>query len=117
VIPLAIRTAAPVVLTVASPRRRDLSEGTLIEASVAARLLGIRLLTLDATVVLMPADLQAARSAADEPAAYASARRQGVPRTRSRPTGPRLAEAVRSIQEGAELRAVARHGAARRGAA
>jgi hypothetical protein len=66
-----------------------LSEGALVQASVRARLLGIPLLRLDATVALMPAAITAS------PAAFA---------------GDGLADAVRSINEGAELLAQVRDG-------
>jgi hypothetical protein len=71
-----IKTSAPVALTAAVDPSRHLSEGALVQASVRARLLGIPLLQLDATVVLMPAALA---------------------------TGNGLAEAVRSINDGAEV--------------
>jgi hypothetical protein len=47
-------------------RRRRPSDGVLVEASIVARLLGIRLLRLDATVVLVPADVTAPSSAPDD---------------------------------------------------
>lgn len=72
----------PVALTAVDPNRR-LSEGALAQASVRARLLGIPLLRLDATVVLMPAAITAPSSAL--------AAENG------------LAEAVRSINDGAEV--------------
>jgi hypothetical protein len=99
--------AAPILLTAAPDRRKRLSEGVLVEAFVVARLLGLRLLKLDATVVLMPADV-AARSAAplDPPAL------DGLPPTRLYPAGRGLAEAIRHINEGEELLAEARHNGA-----
>lgn len=48
------------VVTSIPPRRR-LSEGVALRASVVARLLGIRLLTLDATVLVAPAEIAATR--------------------------------------------------------
>ena len=72
----------PVALTAVDPNRR-LSEGALAQASVRARLLGIPLLRLDATVVLMPAAITAPSSALA--------------------AGNGLAEAVRSINDGAEM--------------
>ena len=75
--------AAPVALTAAIDRRRRLSEGAVVQASVRARLLRIPLLRLDATLVLMPAAITAS------PGAFAA--------------GDGLAEAVRSINEGAEV--------------
>ena len=73
--------SAPVALTASVDRSRRLSEGGLVQASVRARLMGIPLLRLDATLVLMPAAITAS------PSAFA--------------TGSGLAEAVRSINDGA----------------
>ena len=76
----------------------------LVEASVTARVMGIRLLSLDATVVLVPADLTASPPAVvDAPAQAPATRPSAVPRARSRTAGRGLAEAVRSIDEGAEI--------------
>ena len=75
--------STPVALTAAVDRSRRLSEGGLVQASVRARLLGIPLLRLDATVVLMPAAITASSSAFG--------------------AGNGLAEAVRSINDGAEV--------------
>jgi hypothetical protein len=83
---------------VAPDARRRLSEGALVEASVRARVLGIPLLKLHATVVLVPAAPTVPSSAA--------------PRSRARAAGGGLVEAVRSLDEGAELLAeVRRNGA------
>jgi hypothetical protein len=82
-----VKTPTPVVLTGATNRTGRLSEGALVQASVRARLLGLPLLRLDATVALMPAALTA-------PSAVAS--------------GNGLAEAVRSINDGAEVLAQVR---------
>jgi hypothetical protein len=75
--------------TAIDPRRR-LSEGALVQASVRARLLGIPLLRLEATVALMPAAITA-------PSSTVAA-------------GNGLAEAVRSINDGAEVLAHVRNG-------
>jgi hypothetical protein len=83
-----IKTSAPVALTAAVDRTRRLSEGTLVQASVRARLLGIPLLRLDATVVLMPAAISASSSTVA--------------------AGDGLAEAVRSINDGAAVLAQVR---------
>ena len=83
-----VGTPAPAALTAAVDPRRHLSEGALIQASVGARLLGIPLLRLDATVVLMPAAITASSSALA--------------------AGNGLAEAVRSINDGAEVLAQVR---------
>lgn len=83
-----VKTSTPVALTAAFDRTRRLSEGALVQASVRARLLGIPLLRLDATVVLMPTAI-----------------------TSSSPTiaaGNGLAEAVRSINDGAGVLAQVR---------
>jgi hypothetical protein len=87
-------------------RRRRLSEGVLVEATIRARLLGIRLLTIDASVVLAPADVTAP-SVADPPQ-RASVRSSRISRNRSAATGHGLAEAVQSINEGMELLAATR---------
>jgi hypothetical protein len=81
-------TSAPAALTAAVDPSRRLSEGALVQASVRARLLGLPLLRLDATVVLMPAAITAPSSALAG--------------------GNGLAEAVRSINDGAEVLAQVR---------
>ena len=73
-----------------------------------ARLLGMRLLALDATIMLVPADVTAPSSAPHDSPARTSARLSGVPPARSGAVGRGLADAVRSINEGAELLAEAR---------
>lgn len=65
-----------------------------------ARLLGMRLLTLDATIWIVPADAGASPSR--------SPRSRGLTPARSQALGRGLADAVRSIDEGAELLAGAR---------
>jgi hypothetical protein len=75
-------------LTAAVDPTRRLSEGALVQASARARLLGIPLLRLDASVVLMPAAITAPSSALA--------------------AGNGLAEAVRSINDGAEVLAQVR---------
>ncbi len=77
----------------------------MVEASILARVLGIRFLTLDATVVLVPADGGVPLSAPHDPS-RGTAARVGVPRSLG--AGRRLGEAVRSLNEGAELLAQAR---------
>jgi len=83
-----VGTPAPVALTAAVDPSRRLSEGALVQASVRARLLGLPLLRLDATVVLMPAAITTPSSAIA--------------------AGDGLAEAVRSINDGAEMLAQVR---------
>jgi hypothetical protein len=109
VAPRAARATAPLLPMAIPDRRRRLSEGVLVEARIRARLLGIRLLTIDATVVLAPADVTAPSVAAHDPPQHASVlRSSGVSRSRSAATGHRLAEAVQSINEGMELLAATR---------
>ena len=75
---------------VVANRGGRLSQGALVEASILARVLGLRLLTLDATLVIIPADV--------------------APRPQqSHIVGLGLTDAVRNINEGAELLADARH--------
>jgi hypothetical protein len=81
---------APVALTAAVDPSRRLSEGALVQASVRASLLGMPLLRLNATVVLMPAAITAPSSALA--------------------AGAGLAEAVRSINDGAQMLAQVRSG-------
>jgi hypothetical protein len=102
----AVRVTAPFVPMATPDRHRRLSEGVLVEATIRARLLGVRLLTIDATVVLAPADVTAPSLGAHDPPA--SARSSGTPRNRSAASGHGLAEAVRSINEGMELLATTR---------
>ena len=84
-----VGTPAPIALAAAVDPSRRLSEGALVQASVRARLLGIPLLRLDATVVLMPATITRPSSALA--------------------AGDGLAEAVRSINDGAEILAEVRN--------
>ena len=68
---------------------RPLSEGLLVEASIVARLLRIRLLAIDARLIVTPAHVQ---------------RRMRTPvtlRTRGRRIGTGLAVAERMLDEGA----------------
>lgn len=99
-------------VTVAPDLRRRLSDGALVEASIRARLLGVPLLKIEATIVLVPAQTTGRSAALHEPPARASGRSSGVPPTRTAPAGRGLAEAVRSINDGARLLAqVQRNGA------
>ena len=114
VAPRAVKTRAPIGLTVV-PSRRQLSDGTLVEASILVRVLGIRLLTLGATVVLVPAEATVPSSLSPHPQGRTPRperrtpnRSNGIPPARSGAVGHRLAEAVRSIDEGAEALAEAR---------
>jgi hypothetical protein len=99
----------PVVLEVAPDRRRRLSDGALVEASIAARLLGMRILTLDATVALVPADVTAATPVVQDRAAHEPPRSSGNSRGHPGSVGQGLAGAVRNLDEGARLLAAVRH--------
>lgn len=90
-------------LDVAPDGRRRLSEGALVEASLVARLLGVRLLKLDATVALAPAEVRAVPA----PPARRSSVPPAPPPGRAAP-GRRLPEAVRTIGAAAESLAAAR---------
>ena len=85
-----VRTSPPAAMSAAIDPSRRLSEGALVQASVRARLLGIPLLRLEATIALMPAAITAPSSAIA--------------------AGNGLAEAVRSINDGAEVLAQVRNG-------
>lgn len=92
-------------------RRR--ADATLVEASVTARLLGMRILRIDATVALVPAEVAIATPPVVTPpvetrAAYAPGRSFGAPRGRAGAVGPRLADAVRNLDEGAKVLAKVR---------
>ena len=78
---------------------RQLSDGLIIDASVVARLLRIRLLTLDASVIVSPAEMQAPH-AGDVPGRGISIQPAG---SRGRPgrIGAGLAGAEQAIEEGA----------------
>ena len=78
--------AGPVVLTAAD--RRRLSEGAVVQGTVRARLLGIPLLRLDATLALMPASI--------------------TPSTPLLGSGNGYADAVRYMNDGAEVLAEVR---------
>jgi len=109
-----VASATPVVLTAIPSRRSRLADGVLVEALVLGRVLGVKLLTLRASVVLAPAEVTAASSAQralgvrpdGPPSRTAPARRPAA--------GSGLAEAVRRIDEGAELLAEARRNGVRR---
>lgn len=77
------------------------AEGVRIEASVLARLLGIKLLKLDATVLVLPNEVSAA---APNPVIRASPANR-LPKAKVAPRGDdrRLADAVRKLDEGARL--------------
>jgi hypothetical protein len=92
-------------VAVAPDRRRGRADATLIEASVTARLLGMRLLTLDAKVALVPADVTIAGPRSREAVARAPALTSGNSRAQPDHVGGHhgLADAVRNLDEGARL--------------
>jgi hypothetical protein len=96
------------VLTAAPDRRRRPSDGLVVEASIVARLLGVRLLRLNATVVIAPADVTAQPSARHDSRPRTRTRPLGVPPSRSAPVGGGLAQAVQRIDESAAILAEAR---------
>lgn len=93
--PMRTRIGGPVLAATPDPDGR-LAEGVRVEGRVLARLLGVRLLRLDAEVVLVPARL-------DEPLRPASPPRPAHPAAPPRPAqlgGPSgLAEARRLVAE------------------
>jgi hypothetical protein len=106
-----VARTGPVVLTAVPSRRKRLSDGVLVEALVLGRVLGMRILTLRASVVLAPAEVTSPTSA-DRAALPPAARPPGLVPARRPVAGRRLAEAVRRIDEGAELLADARRNGA-----
>jgi hypothetical protein len=94
----------PVVLTAVPDRRRRPSDGLVVEASIVARLLGIRLLTLNAKVVVAPADVRAPSSPSHDS--------RPVGRDSRPPVGRGLAEAVVRLNESAAILAEARRSSA-----
>jgi hypothetical protein len=101
---------APTVVAAVPDRNRRLADGVLVDASILARVFGIRLLTLDARVMLLPADVATPSSArADSRRPRASARPSAVESGPSGAIGPGLADAVRAINEGAAILAEVRH--------
>lgn len=93
---------------------RRLSDGIIVEASIVGRLLGIRLLRLNADIVIAPAETVAPeRAPTYEPFTGAAPNPPSWPQApRAQPVrhGDALADAVRLIREGAatldEARAV-----------
>src|SRR5688500_8791623 len=100
--PRSSRTTPAGLTAVPDPGKR-LSDGVLVEACIRARLLGIPLLKIEATMVLAPAGLTAPTSAARALPVGGSTRPSRAASTRSGDSRQGLAEAVRTINEGAEL--------------
>jgi hypothetical protein len=104
----AVANAAPATLAAVPSRAKRLSDGVLVEASVVGRVLGLRLLTVRASVVLAPAEVTGAPSAHPDLPVRAATPAAPVRPTRGRAAGRELAEAVRRIDEGARLLAEVR---------
>jgi hypothetical protein len=78
------------------------SEAVRVEASILARLFGLKLLKLDATVLVLPVDVSEASSAPS--LVIHTAPILGRPTARGSPgTNGRLADAVENLNEGARL--------------
>ena len=107
-----VRSRAPVALTALPDDHGRLAEGVLVEASILGRILGLRLLKLDMTVVLVPSRVTSSQSARRYRPAPPFPPFAAPAPPRPFPTGTGLAEAVRSLDEGAELLAEARRGGA-----
>lgn len=90
-------------------RGSRLSEGALVEARLRGKLLGIPLLKIDALVAIVPADSAPASSTPRAPLAERTLSSRNRPRKHETP-GSALAEAVRSLDQAAELLAEARNG-------
>ena len=90
-------TSPWVPLTAHPDPRATLADGVLIQGSVRGRVFGLSILKIDTTVILSPAQIDGAAGSA----------RVRLPPNRARsptepaPGGRRLAEAVRTIGEGA----------------
>jgi hypothetical protein len=80
-----------------------LSEGALVEASVHARLLGMPLLKVNALVALLPAALTPNAQPIRQIRSPRFEQKQVSRSHSSEPAGSDLAEAIRSINEAAEL--------------
>ena len=91
------------MLAATPDRRRRPSDGLVVKASILARLLRIRLLTLEATVVIAPADVTAPSPASPGVGARRPSTRppRALPaRSAATASGHRgLAEALRTIDE------------------
>ncbi len=72
---------------------RSLSDGVILEATIVARLLGVKLLRVNAHVMLMPADV--------ESVAHLDTR-TALPQPRQRPDGGTLSDAVMLLAHASE---------------
>ena len=90
-------------------RGRHLSEGALVEARLRGRVLGVPLLKIDALIAIVPANSTPVPSMPRTPSGEPTLSSRNRPRKLDTP-GSALAEAVRSIDQAAELVAEARNG-------
>lgn len=95
-------------------RGSRLSEGALVEARLRGRVLGVPLLKIDALVAIVPANPTSAPSTPRAPLPERTVTSGNRSRRLETP-GSALAEAVRSIDQAAELLAEARNGSRLRG--
>jgi hypothetical protein len=93
---------------------RGPSEGVRVEASILARLLGIKLLKLDATVLVLPADAREVSGAPNLIVRTDPARRGWQTAPSAPAEDRRLADAVRNLDEGARLLEEARRNSVKR---
>ena len=99
----------PTVLAAVPDRNRRLADGVLVDACILARVLGLRLLTLEARVTVLPADVTKPASARpDSQRPRTAVRSSAVDSGSSGAVGPGLADAVRCINEGAAILAEVR---------
>lgn len=89
----------PTMRSLAFNRGKRLSEGTLVEAHVEGRVLGLRLLKIDALVALVPAS----PAAFEAVGLVQSGRSMSAVRNGSVVPGSALADAVRTLDEAAVL--------------
>jgi hypothetical protein len=86
----------------------SLAGGTLVEASVVARLLRIKLLTLDASILLLPAVAESSAFGVASSGEPRDIERASTQPRRAGGSRRRLSDAMRSIDEGAAVLAQAR---------
>jgi hypothetical protein len=102
------RGPSTIALTGVPDRRRRAQDGIVAEAAIVARVLRLRILTLDATVAFTPAVVTAASAGPSRPAVLSSGAALPAAGRSTEVVGRRLADAIRSIDEGAAMLARAR---------
>jgi len=88
-------------------RGTRLSQGALVEARIRGRVLGIPLLKIDAVVALVPVNPSSLSPSTSQAWPVEPTTSSGNGARRLEPPGSGLAEAIRSIDEAAELLAEA----------